>query len=144
MLLSLDGTFLVQMLNFVIFWTLLNFVFIAPTRRAIQARQDRIAALNREAQAFNEAAASENHRAQGMLDDAAGRAREIIREAQERAASDAHAVERRSAEEAAAIVALAHATVAAERTTALEKQQPFIGELARAMIARATDFGVAG
>ena len=39
MLLSIDGTLLVQILNFVVFWVLLNFLFIAPTRRVIEERQ---------------------------------------------------------------------------------------------------------
>jgi F0F1-type ATP synthase membrane subunit b/b' len=143
MLLSLDGTFLVQMANFVVFWILLNVLFIGPTRRVIQARQEKIAALNRETHALTEAAAAEDRRAQSVLDDASRRSREIIRLGQEESAGQALEIERRSLEEAAATVQVAHATVAAERRAALEKQQPFIAELARAMLVRATDFGSA-
>ena len=57
------------------------------------------------------------------------------------AADEAHRIERAAADEAAATVQVAHATVAAERRQALEKQQGFVSELAQAMVARATGFG---
>ena len=64
-----------------------------------------------------------------------------MRAAAGQASDEAHAIERRTSEEAAASVQLAHATVASERTQALEKQQGFVTELAHAMVERATGFG---
>ena len=137
MLLSLDGTFLVQILNFIVFWVLLNYVFIAPTRRAIEARQQRIAALFREGDAFAAEAKDAQARADAILDAARRQVEEAMRAAAGRASDEAHAIERAASEEAAASVALAHGTVASERTQALLKQGPFVEELAQSMAERA-------
>lgn len=41
MLLSLDGTLIVQLINFGIFFLILNAVFVAPTRKSRMARYER-------------------------------------------------------------------------------------------------------
>lgn len=137
MLLSLDGTFLIQILNFIVFWVLLNFVFIAPTRRAIEERQRRIAATYREAEEYAARARTIEAQAEEMLDQARRAVDEAMREGAARASDEAHAIEREASEEAAAIIALAQATVASERAQSAEKQALFVEELARSMAHRA-------
>jgi F0F1-type ATP synthase membrane subunit b/b' len=139
MLLSIDGTFLAQILNFVVFWVLLNFVFIAPTRRAIEERLRVIAATQREAQELRDRAAALRTEADGLIDTARRRTEEVMREAGTRAAAESHEIERKALDEAAASVALAHAAVASERSHATEKQGPLVRELARAMVDRAVE-----
>ena len=139
MLLSIDGTFLVQILNFVVFWLLLNIVFIAPTRRAIEERLRLIATTQRESRELHERAAALQAEADALIDAARRRTDEIMREAAGRAAAESHDIERQASEEAAASVALAHAAVASERTRAAEKQGALIQELARAMVNRAVE-----
>jgi F-type H+-transporting ATPase subunit b len=141
MLLTIDGTFLVQMLNFIVFGVLLNIVFIAPTRRAIEARMRIIAEQQREARAFREQASALKAEADAVIDAARRRTDEIMREAAARAAAEAHEIERKASDEAAAHVALAHASVASERSLASEKQGPLVDDLARAMVTRAVDPG---
>jgi F-type H+-transporting ATPase subunit b len=144
MLLTIDGTFLVQILNFVVFWVLLNIVFIAPTRRAIEERLRLIAATQREAREFQERAAALQAESNALVDAARRRTEEIMREAATRAAAESHEIERKASDEAAASVALAHAAVASERAHATEKQGPLVQELARAMVNRAVELeGVA-
>lgn len=144
MLLSIDGTFLVQILNFVVFWVLLNFVFIAPTRRAIEERLRVIAATQREAQEYRGRAAALQAESDSLIDAARRRTEEIMREASARAAAESHEIERKASDEAAASVALAHAAVASERAHATAKQGPLVQELARAMADRAVEMeGVA-
>jgi F-type H+-transporting ATPase subunit b len=144
MLLTIDGTFLVQILNFVVFWILLNIVFIAPTRRAIEERLRLIAATQREARDFQERAAALRAESDALVDAARRRTEEIMREAATRAAAESHEIERKASDEAAASVALAHAAVASERAHATEKQGPLVQELARAMVNRAVELeGVA-
>jgi len=133
MLLSIDGTFLVQALNFIVFWALLTFVFIAPTRRAIEARQRHIASLYKEGDEFAAQAKELRAQAEAELDGARRRVDEAMRAAAARASDEAHDIERQASEEAAATVALAHATVANERAQAVAKQGPFVEELARSM-----------
>lgn len=139
MLLTIDGTFLVQMLNFIVFGILLNIVFIAPTRRAIEVRMRIIADQQRDARAFREHADALKAEADAVIDAARRRTDEIIREAAARAAADAHTIERKASDEAAAHVALAHASVASERARATEKQGALVEDLARAMVLRAVD-----
>jgi F-type H+-transporting ATPase subunit b len=140
MLLSIDGTFLIQILNFILFWVLLNYLFIAPTRRAIEQRLKYVADLYREGDALASNAATLRAEADAILNEARRRTDEAMRSAASQAADDAHRIERQASEEAAASIALAHATVAAERKQALEKQQAFVKDLARSMVERATGF----
>lgn len=137
MLLSFDGTLIVQILNFVVFWALLNWVFIAPTRRAIEERQRYVADQYRDADALASEAKALQAQADGILDDARRSTDETMRAAGARASDETHEIERKAAEEAAATIALADATVASERAAAVEKQGPFVEELARTMAARA-------
>ena len=140
MLLSIDGTFLFQILNFIIFWMLLTYVFIAPTRRAIEQRQRYIAGLYHTADEFAAQAAALQAQADATLNEARRQTDEVMRAAAARASDEAHAIEREAAHDAAAVVQLAHATVATERAQAVERQQAFVHELARSMVQRATGF----
>lgn len=137
MLLQPDGTLIVQILNFVAFWMLLNWLFIAPTRRAIEERQRVIAKLHADADAARASASALEGEAAGLLDDARRRTDEIMRDGAAKAAASAKEIERRAAEEAAATIALAQAKVATERADAAAKQDVFVGELARSMAHRA-------
>ena len=140
MLLSIDGTFLVQILNFILFWVLLNFLFIAPTRRAIEQRHTFITDLYREGDDLAAKAKALQAQADGILGDARRRTDEAMRAAAAQASDEGHEIERKALDEAAALVQVAHATVASEHKAALEKQQAFVADLARSMVARATGF----
>jgi F-type H+-transporting ATPase subunit b len=139
MLLSLDGTFLVQILNFIVFWALLNYLFIAPTRRAIEARQRHIAEQYKHGDEFLAQTAALQAEAEAIYADARRTTDEIMREASSRASDQTHGIENKAVEEGNAIVQLAHATVAAERAQAVAAQGPFVQELARTMVAKAVD-----
>jgi len=141
MLLSIDGTLLVQILNFVVFWMLLRVLFILPTRRAIEERLRIIASQRSDAEALRARASALRGEADSILDEARRRTGAIMREASERASSEAHAIERRASEEATASVQLAHTTVASERAKAVSNQGQFVKELAHAMAQRAIGNG---
>lgn len=143
MLLSIDGTFLVQILNFIVFWALLNYLFIAPTRRAIEKRQQFVAGLYHEGDELATQAARLQGQADEILSEARRRTEEAMRVAAGQASDEAHLIERKASEEAAAIVALAQATVASEHAQATARQQSFIAELAQSMVDRALDGRVA-
>ena len=137
MLLTLDGTFLIQMLNFVVFWLLLNWLFIAPTRRAIEERMRVIAKLHADADDARARAKAAGSQGTALLDEARKRTDELMRNGAARASASAREIERRAVEEAAATVAIAQAKVAAERAEAVSKQGVFVGELAHSMVRRA-------
>ncbi|MBC5805264.1 MAG: hypothetical protein DLM53_02355 [Candidatus Eremiobacter antarcticus] len=138
MLLSIDGTFLIQIANFILFWVLLNYLFVAPTRRAIEARQRYVSGLYSEAADFAAQAAALRAQAEDILNVARRETQERMRAAAAQASEEAHGIEQQALNEAAATVQLAHGTVAAERAEALAKQQRFVVELARSMVERAT------
>src|ERR1700694_5365664 len=108
MLLSIDGTFLVQILNFIVFWIVLNYVFIAPTRRAIEGRQRHVAEQYEAADKFAAESAALQAQAEAILSEARRKTEEAMREAAARAAEEARDIERSASEEAAAAIASAH------------------------------------
>jgi F-type H+-transporting ATPase subunit b len=138
--LEINGTFLIQILNFILFGVLLNYLFIAPTRRAIEQRLAYVHGLYSEGDEMAAKAKALQAQADAILGEARRRTEDAMRVAAAHAADEAHAIERKAAEEAAAVIQLAHATVASERKQALEKQQGFVSELARSMVERATGF----
>ena len=146
MLLSIDGTFLVQILNFVVFWVLLNYRVHradAPGDRSAAARTSR-AVPQREAQAVADARAATRKR-KPIADEARRAVDEAMRaRGERRRRTKCHAIERKASDEAAATVALAHATVADERAQAIAKQGPFVDELARTMAQRALEHRAGG
>ena len=143
MLLNLDGTFLIQMINFVIFWMLLNWLFIAPTRRAIDARLRYIATQYSEADELTSVADTLQAQTEAALDEGRRQTGTIMRETAAEADRIVRSIENAGMEEANAAVQLARATVAAEEARAVETQGPFVEELARTMVERATAIGSA-
>src|SRR5579864_5248273 len=104
MLLSIDGTFIFQILNFIVFWVLLNYFFIAPTRRAIEERQKFVANLYREGDQLQAQGAALQAQANAILNEARRTTEEAMRAAAAQAADEIHLIERKAAEEAAASI----------------------------------------
>jgi F-type H+-transporting ATPase subunit b len=138
MLLSLDGTFLIQILNFIVFWALLNYLFVAPTRRAIEARQRFLAAQHAEADELSSVASSLAEEMQRVLNEARRQTAAIMREAAADAERKVREIEHEALEEANALAQRARVAVAGEQAQAISKQGPFVEELARTMVERAT------
>jgi F-type H+-transporting ATPase subunit b len=139
MLLSLDGTFLLQILNFLAFWTLLNFLFIGPTQRAVAARQRHIAELYAKGDEYLAQAGALQAEAEAIYAEGRRATDEIMRGAASQASTEVRAIENKAVEEGSAIVQLAHTTVASERAKAVAAQGPFVQELARSMVAKAVN-----
>ena len=137
MLLAIDGTFLVQMVNFIIFWALLNFLFISPVRRSIAARQAYVAAQIADAAKFDEQARALRAQAEETLAHSRKRVEGLLRTAEAEADSEVSAIEKSTAERIDEIVRSAHSAVGEERTRAVARQGAFVDELARSMVDRA-------
>jgi len=138
MLIVPDGTIFIQILNFVVFWALLNYLFIRPTQKAIMERQRHIAEAHGEADALTAQAAQLQAEAEAIRAQAARRAQELLRKAAAEAAAQVKTIERETENTAAQIVAAARSAVEKERSVIVAAQQPFIAELARQMADRAT------
>jgi F-type H+-transporting ATPase subunit b len=137
MFLSLDGTFWIQLVNFAIFFALLNVLFLRPVGEAIRKRRAYIDSvksdLDRSLQETREL------RTRAEAERAAAR-----READERSAKARGQAEREAAQIAAefaersnAIAANARATVEAELQAAREREGELAKALADQLLARA-------
>lgn len=143
MFLSIDGTLLVQVVNFVLFIILLNLVFLRPVGRAIAERRAYIDGLARdiesaEAEVRSARGTAEEHRAAARreADAAIAKARTA---AQTEAGELAGGYQRR----AQVIVEDAHRQVSGEVEAARADEAQVVDGLARTMLERAIGSGAA-
>ena len=137
MFLSLDGTFWIQIINFFIFYAILNRVYIQPAAEALRVRRAYIDRVQRELedaqrqarelQALADAKNLDAHREAGR------HSAEIIGEAQR----EIERITAETQEHAARLVDEAHAAVEAELAAARSREHALVEELAKDMLARA-------
>ncbi len=141
MFLSIDGTLLVQVVNFVLFIVLLNVVFLRPVGRAIAQRRAYIDGLARdiesgEAEVRSARGTAEEHRAAARREaDAA------IAKARVTAQNEAGGVTLGYQQKAQAIVEDAHRQVGGEIEAARANEAQIVDGLARTMLERALGTG---
>jgi F-type H+-transporting ATPase subunit b len=137
MLLSLDGTLVVQLVNFVIFLAILNAIFLKPVGAAIAQRRAYIDGVGSDIEQFEEDVRS--LRARGAEAIAEARREADARIAEQRAAAqrEAEVIVSDHQLQAAAVVAGAQATVALEVTEARRDEERLVDALARTMLERA-------
>ena len=137
MLLSLDGTLVVQLVNFIIFLVILNAIFLRPVGRAIAARRAYIDSVGADIAQF-EGDLKALH-AQASEKRAAARRRADTRVAEARAAAQAEAAQIVADHQvqATAIIAEAEATVGLEIAHARVNESGVVEALAREMLDRA-------
>jgi F0F1-type ATP synthase membrane subunit b/b' len=138
MFLSLDGTFWIQLINFAIFFALLNVVFMRPVGEAIKRRRAYIDSVQSDLErhetqvrAIRAEAAQRRGAARRGADEAVARARV---EAEEEVAT----LSGEAAARAAVISEKARHTVAAEIEAARAREGELAGTLAAAMLSQAT------
>jgi F-type H+-transporting ATPase subunit b len=135
--LSLDGTALVQIVDFIVFLIALNIVFMRPVGAAIAKRR---AYLNSLASDIESAAADEKAlHAQAEAKRAAARrdADEAIAKARAAAQAEAAEITAAASVKAAGIVDDAQRAVAAEVATARTKESEIVASLAQTLLDRA-------
>jgi F-type H+-transporting ATPase subunit b len=137
MLLSLDGTLVVQLVNFIIFLVILNAIFLKPVGSAIAARRayidkvgDDIAQFEYDLKALH-AQADEKRAAARRKADAR------VAEARSQAQAEAAAIVAEHQIQAEALIAEAHATAALELAQARSTEAAVVEALAREMLERA-------
>jgi F-type H+-transporting ATPase subunit b len=136
---ELNGTFWLQLINFGIFFAVLNAVFLGPVSAAIVRRRAAIEGLLRE---INEAAAQVaalRREAEAKRAAARREAAALIAEARAEAEREAAAVSVRQAAEATKRVDAARATVARELAQAREREGQLVRELADGLVRAAID-----
>jgi len=136
-LLSLDGTLVVQVINFAIFFALVNVLFIRPVRVAIEKRRAYInSVLSDEEQFLAQCRAIEG---QAESKRAAARREADVRlsKARTEAAAEADGILAQHADQAAMLVEKAQQTVAGEIAAVREREQKLVAELADLMVGKA-------
>ncbi len=137
MLLSLDGTLVVQLVNFIIFLIILNAIFLKPVGSAIAARRAYIDKVGADIAQFEYDLKSLRVQADEKRAAARRRADATVAEARARAQAEAASIIADHQAQAAAIVDEAHATATLEFTQARTSGAALIESLAREMLDRA-------
>jgi F-type H+-transporting ATPase subunit b len=137
MLLSLDGTLVVQLVNFIIFLVILNAIFLRPVGSAIASRRAYIDKVGSDIAQFEHDLKSLRAQADEKRANARRRADAAVAEARARAQNEAASIVADHQAEAGAIVAEAQATAALEVAQARSSSAAIVETLAREMLERA-------
>jgi F-type H+-transporting ATPase subunit b len=141
-LLSLDGTLVVQLVNFLVFLVVLNAIFLKPVGAAIAKRRAYIDSVARDIEQFESDLRSLRSRADDRRAAARREGDATIASARAQAQTEAAAIAADYTARAAQLVEHAHATVAREMEQARAGEQQIVDSLADSLLSRAID-GVA-
>ena len=133
MFLSLDGTFWFQLVNFVIFFAILNVVFLRPVGEAIAKRRAYIESVHGDYERFE----GERKTLRSEADQKRGVADETIAKARQEAEAEATRIVADRTLNAQAIADLARATVATEAAVASGREDELSLQLGKALLERA-------
>jgi len=137
MFLNLDGTCIVQIFNFLIFFILLEGVFLRPVGRAITARRAHIDGIALEHdQAVEEAEQLRIELREHRLS-ARREAEALLAESRAASLAEAESIIKSSAAVANERIQRTHATIAAEVATAHHREAQLAEELADVLLQRA-------
>jgi F-type H+-transporting ATPase subunit b len=137
MLLSLDGTLVVQLVNFIIFLVILNAIFLKPVGGAIASRRAYIDKVGADIAQFEYDLKSLRVQADEKRAAARRRADATVAEARAHAQGEAAAIIADHLEQAGAITAEAQATAGLEVAQARTSGTAVVEALAREMLERA-------
>lgn len=137
MLLSLDWTLLVQLVNFVVFLLILNVIFLRPVGAAIAKRRAYINGVSRDIEQAEADLKSLQSQADARRAAARRDADAAIAAARTKAQNEAAGQTTQYIDRAGAIVDEAHATVNREMAAARENEAALVDSLARTMLDRA-------
>jgi len=129
MFLSLDGTFWVQLVNFAIFFVLLDRVFLRPVGAAVKKRREYIESVQSDYEKYAAQISSSQADADRKRGVARREADETIAKARAAAEDEANEILAEKGEDAAAMVDRARRTVAGEVEAARARE----GELAQTL-----------
>jgi F-type H+-transporting ATPase subunit b len=138
MFLSLDGTFWFQLVNFAIFFALLNVVFLRPVGAAIKKRREHIESVRGDYERYSRQVAGFRTEADAKRAAARREAEELIAKARSSAEDKAAAHLAEKTAQAQKIADAARATVAEEISAAKGREGELASSLAKTLLARAT------
>jgi F-type H+-transporting ATPase subunit b len=141
-LLAIDGTFVVQLINFVVFFLIVNALFMAPLRGAIAERRAQLSGLQTDIDAALEQAAALARQAEAKRAAARREAGALLVKARVQTDTEAGEIAARYAADAAERVARARVAVADEIARARGREEQLVRELADDLLRRAIDVKV--
>jgi len=135
--LSLDGTFWIQLVNFMIFFAILNVVFLRPVGAAIRKRREYIDGVKNDYDRFRAEVRSLRSEAETRRAAARREAEETLLKARAEAEREAALIAVTFAERANAIAGEARATVESELQSARQRERELASALAGDLLERA-------
>jgi F-type H+-transporting ATPase subunit b len=140
-MLSLDGTLIVQLVNFIVFLLILNAIFFKPVGAAIAKRRAYIDGLKHDIEQAQMDAKTLRAQAEERRAAARREAEEAIARARVATGTETDAIVTAAQAEASGIVAKAHADVAHEVESARADEPRIVDALADELLARAIGAG---
>ncbi|MFN2527778.1 MAG: hypothetical protein ABR584_03580 [Candidatus Baltobacteraceae bacterium] len=134
--LSLDGTFWLQLINFVIFFAILNVVFLKPVGRALAKRRAYIDSLTADYDAANDEFYRLQREMEGKRAAARRDAEATLAKARATASNETAEISTDFSARAQSVVEKARQTVAAELQAAHANEDATVRELASMMVDR--------
>ncbi len=136
MFLSIDGTLIVQIINFIVFFAILSVVFLKPVGAAIAKRRAYIDSIAKDLEGAQGDAAAIRAQAAQKRAQARREADQSIVKARGEAQTEAAKIQAEYGERASALVATAHKTVESELATANANVDALAKQLADTMLER--------
>jgi len=136
MFLSVDGTFWIQLLNFAVFFAILNWVFLRPVGKAIAQRRRYINSLTQDYDLYQAQAAESQAQAESLRAAARRAAAASVAKSRADASNAAAQIAQEYHAKAGAEVAQAQKTVSGELDAARASHPQAAAELAALMISR--------
>jgi F-type H+-transporting ATPase subunit b len=134
--LSINGTLVVQLVNFAIFFVVLNFVFLRPVGRAIAKRREYINSLVSDYDRYQDEARSLRAEAENVRLAARREAEHRIAAARAAGSNEAAELSSKYGQRAQAIVEEAHRTARSELEAARAGEERSVRQLAALMVER--------
>lgn len=134
--LSIDGTLVVQLINFAIFFAVLNVVFLKPVAAAIRRRREYINSLVSDYDRYQAEARSLRAQAEAIRTDARREAESRVSAARARASNEAAEMSSHYTQQSQAIVEQAQRTAAIEYETARAGEPAAVRQVADSMLDR--------
>jgi F-type H+-transporting ATPase subunit b len=137
MFLSLDGTFFVQLVNFAIFFALLNVLFLKPVGKAIAKRREYIKSVTADYDKYQGEANALRANEERVRADARREAEQIVAKGRADASNATAELATQYGSQVQSVVEDAQRQVASELDAARTASQKTVGELAGLMVDRA-------
>lgn len=136
MFLQVDGTFVVQLINFAIFFALLNVLFFRPVSQAIRKRREYIKSVTTDYDTYQAEANALRAQAEDVRAGARRDAEAIVAKARAAASNQSAEIAAQFGQQAQGIVESAHRTVEGELTAARTHEDQTVRALAELMVDR--------